>query len=281
MKKVLGIGNALTDILLQVSDKDIKELNLPKGSMNLISFDTAVDIQSRFASVRKTMVAGGSASNTITAISALGGKTAFIGKIGNDEIGDFYRNDIQKNNVKPILMPSSLMSGYCTALITPDGERTMCTYLGASADLSEDDIRAEHFTGYDIFHIEGYMLQSHELIKKALRLAKEAGLYVSLDLGSYNVVNENREFLHELINQYVDIVFANEDESFAYTHLSPFVGRSGYPPLCRNRDIGSRSRSGDCRYETSRGNLGRNTPSVCALQRFHAEIRKRQISYTL
>ena len=221
MKKVLGIGNALTDILLQVSGKDIKELNLPKGSMNLISFDTAVDIQSRFASVRKTMVAGGSASNTITAISALGGKTAFIGKIGNDEIGDFYRNDIQKNNVKPILMPSSLMSGYCTALITPDGERTMCTYLGASADLSEDDIRAEHFTGYDIFHIEGYMLQSHELIKKALRLAKEAGLYVSLDLGSYNVVNENREFLHELINQYVDIVFANEDESFAYTHLSP------------------------------------------------------------
>ena len=221
MKKVLGLGNALTDILLQVSEDDLRELGLPKGSMNLIDFDTAMQVQNRFISVRKTMVAGGSASNTINGISALGGKAAFFGKLGNDEVGEFYRADLEKNGVQPILLPSSLMSGCCTVLITPDGERTFCTYLGASADLRTEDIRPENFLGYDIFHIEGYMVQNHNLIKKALRLAKEAGLLTSIDLASYNVVNENRDFLEGLVKQYVDIVFANEDESFAYTKLQP------------------------------------------------------------
>ena len=221
MKKVLGLGNALTDILLQVSEDDLRELALPKGSMNLIDFDTAMQIQDRFISVRKTMVAGGSASNTINGIAALGGKAAFFGKLGNDEVGEFYRADLEKNGVQPILLPSPLMSGCCTVLITPDGERTFCTYLGASADLRTEDIRPENFLGYDIFHIEGYMVQNHNLIKKALRLAKEAGLLTSIDLASYNVVNENRDFLEGLIRQYVDIVFANEDESYAYTKLPP------------------------------------------------------------
>ncbi|MBQ7449331.1 MAG: adenosine kinase [Paludibacteraceae bacterium] len=221
MKKVLGLGNALTDILLQVSERDLAELALPKGSMNLIDIKTAMEIQNRFISVRKTMVAGGSASNTIAAIAALGGKAAFIGKLGNDEVGEFYRNDLEKNGVQTLILPSTLMSGCCTVLITPDGERTFCTYLGASADLEPSDIHHETFVGYDIFHIEGYMLQNHALIEKALRLAKEMGLYVSLDLASYNVVAENHDFLSDLIEKYVDIVFANEDESYAYTHLPP------------------------------------------------------------
>lgn len=221
MKKVIGLGNALTDILLQVEEADVQALNLPKGSMNLIDFDTALAVQRRFERVRKTMVAGGSACNTINAIALLGGKAAFIGKLGNDEIGEFYRNDMLRNGVKPMLLPSSLMSGYCTVLITPDGERTFCTYLGASSDLCADDIRKEAFLGYDIFHIEGYMVQNHQLIEKAITLAKAAGLTVSIDLASYNVVNENHDFLEKLITDYVDIVFANEDESFAYTHLAP------------------------------------------------------------
>jgi sugar/nucleoside kinase (ribokinase family) len=106
-------------------------------------------------------------------------------------------------------------------LITPDGERTFATYLGAAADMHAEDIKKEAFVGYDIFHIEGYLVQDNELIEKAMRLAKEAGCMVSLDLASYNVVNENQRFLKDLISKYVDIVFANEDESFAYTHLNP------------------------------------------------------------
>lgn len=221
MRKVLGLGNALTDILLQVSEDDLREIGFPKGSMNLIDMKQAEEIQTRFISVRKHLVTGGSSSNTVSTIAQLGGKAAFIGKVGNDEVGEFYREDLVKNGVKPMLLTSSLMSGCCIVLITPDGERTMCTYLGASADLTADDIRKEAFTGYDIFHIEGYMVQDHALIEKALRTAKEQGCMVSLDLASYNVVNESHLLLKELIRKYVDIVFANEDESFAYTHLNP------------------------------------------------------------
>ena len=106
MKKVLGLGNALTDMLLQVSEGDLRELGYPKGSMNLISKQEAAAIQQRFASVRKRLVAGGSACNAISTIASLGGKAAFIGKIGNDEVGDFYREDMLKNNVKPMLLTS-------------------------------------------------------------------------------------------------------------------------------------------------------------------------------
>ena len=218
MKKILGLGNALTDILLQVSEDDLRELGFPKGSMNLISKDQAEQIQYRFLSVRKRMVAGGSASNTINTVAALGGKAAFIGKIGNDEVGDFYREDMLKNGVKPILLLSqNAMSGFSIVLVTPDGERTFATYLGAAAELCADDIQKDAFNGYDIFHIEGYLVQNHELIEKAIRLAKEAGCMVSLDLASYNVVNENHAFLKGLVKQYVDIVFANEEESAAFT----------------------------------------------------------------
>lgn len=254
MKKILGLGNALTDILLQVSEDDLRELNLPKGSMNLISMEQCEKIQTRFLSVRKKMVAGGSASNTITTITQLGGKAAFIGKVGNDEVGDFYREDLIKNGVKPVLLQSDKMSGCSIVLITPDGERTFATYLGAAADMHAEDIEKAAFTGYDIFHIEGYLVQDHELIEKAIRLAKESGCMVSLDLASYNVVNENHAFLKELVRNYVDIVFANEDESFAYTHLNPEESVQNIAQQCDIAVVkvgkrGSYVQQGDKRYQ--------------------------------
>jgi len=254
MKKILGLGNALTDILLQVSEDDLRELGLPKGSMNLISMEQCEQIQTRFLSVRKKMVAGGSASNTITTITQLGGKAAFIGKVGNDEVGDFYREDLIKNGVKPLLLQSDKMSGCSIVLITPDGERTFATYLGAAADMHAEDIEKAAFTGYDIFHIEGYLVQDHELIEKSIRLAKEAGCMVSLDLASYNVVNENHAFLKDLVRQYVDIVFANEDESFAYTHLNPEESVQNMAKQCDIAVVkvgkrGSYVQQGDKRYQ--------------------------------
>ena len=221
MKQVLALGNALTDILMQVSDEQVQSLGLEKGSMNHISFESAHYIQDKFSTVRKSMIAGGSASNTVNAMAALGASTAFIGKIGNDEIGEFFRQNAIGNGVHPIFLPSKLMSGNCIALITPDGERTFATYLGAAANLKPENITPDMFSSYDYFNIEGYIVQNHELIEKAVRLAKEAGMIVSLDLASFNVVNENKEFLTDLVEKYVDIIFANEDESFAYTNLPP------------------------------------------------------------
>lgn len=255
MKKVLGLGNALTDVLYKVSEADLEELGLPKGSMNLISMDQALKIQLRFSSVRMHMVAGGSACNTITAIAALGGKAAFIGKIGTVGVGDFYRDDLVRCGVKPILLTSQeLMSGCSIVLITPDGERTFATYLGAAAELAPEDIDSEAFSGYDIFHIEGYMVQNHQLIEKAVRLAKEKGCMVSLDLASYNVVNENREFLRALVRDYVDIVFANQDEARAYTGLDPEQSLLALSEECEIAIVkigknGSYVRQGNQQYE--------------------------------
>jgi sugar/nucleoside kinase (ribokinase family) len=112
------------------------------------------------------------------------------------------------------------MSGFCTVLISPDSERTMATYLGVASELNVDDISDELFKGYDIFHIEGYLLQNHDLIHKAIVTAKKLGLEVSLDLASYNIVEENREFLHQIIENHVDIVFANEEEAVTFSQKS-------------------------------------------------------------
>ncbi|MBQ7210330.1 MAG: adenosine kinase [Paludibacteraceae bacterium] len=233
MKKVLGLGNALTDILLQVSDEDVRELGIEKGSMNLININQAQAIQGRFAHVRKTMVAGGSAANTINAIASMGGKAALIGKIGNDEIGDFYKNDLIKNGAIPLLLQSDLMSGCCTVLITPDGERTFCTYLGAAADLNAEDIERNAFVGYDVFHVEGYMVQNHDLIEKAMHLARTENMLISLDLASYNVINENLDFIKHIVENYVDVVFANEDESYAYTKRQPEESVAELSKICK------------------------------------------------
>ena len=121
----------------------------------------------------------------------------------------------------PLLLTSATPSGRCVVLVSPDGERTMCTYLGAASELTAGDLSPDMFKGYDIFHIEGYLVQNNDLIRKAVKLASEAGLTVSIDLASYNVVEENLDFLKEIVSKYVDVVFANEDEARAFTGKSP------------------------------------------------------------
>jgi len=222
MKKVLGMGNALTDILLQIkSDEILNTLNLPKGSMQLVDSRKSDEIMQLLQDVKPVMVTGGSASNTINGIARLGGKAGFIGKVGNDYIGDFFKNDMLSNGVMPHLELSETPSGKCTVLVSGDGERTLCTYLGAACEIGAADLKPEMFSGYDIFHIEGYLVQNHDLIRTAVKMAKEAGLMVSVDLASYNVVEANLNFLNEMIRDYVDIVFANEEEARAFTGKEP------------------------------------------------------------
>lgn len=234
MKRILGIGNALTDVLLQVNDESLGQFNLPKGSMQLVDAEVSAALKAAFADVKKTMVAGGSASNTINGIACMGGHSAFIGKVGKDEIGDFFVADTRKNGVVPMLQISkSSASGNCTVLISPDGERTMCTYLGASSELAAADLKPEMFAGYDVLHIEGYLLQNYELITEAARMAKAAGLLVSVDFASYNVVEANLDFLKKYVAEYVDIVFANEEESHAFTGQQPEEALNTIAEMCQ------------------------------------------------
>jgi sugar/nucleoside kinase (ribokinase family) len=233
MKKIIGLGNALTDILLRIeNDVVLSELNLPKGSMQLIDEAKMHEIAAFFANQTSVMATGGSASNTINGIAKLGIQGAFFGKIGKDEVGDFFKNDSIKNGVKPDLLHSETPSGRCTVLVSSDGERTLCTYLGAACELLADEINLKIFEDYSIFHIEGYLVQNHELISTAVKLAKSAGLLVSIDLASYNVVESNLDFLTDLIANYVDIVFANEEEARAFTGKEPYEAVIAISDLC-------------------------------------------------
>ena len=222
MKKIIGMGNALVDILIRIDDDSfLKEHNLPKGSMQLVDTQAASALAEATNKFNRTFVAGGSAANTISALARLGVETAFFGKVAGDEYGFAFSADMLKNQVLPLLKvgEKEKMSGFCTVLISPDGERTMATYLGVAAELNADDIYDQLFKGYAVFHIEGYLLQNHDLILKAIQTAKKRGLEVSLDLASYNIVEENRDFLHEIIENHVDIVFANEEEATAFSQL--------------------------------------------------------------
>ncbi len=139
--KILGMGNALVDILtILESDELLHQLELPKGSMQLIDRDTMNRISGHTEEYNKNMVAGGSASNTLNAVARLGLPAGFVGKIGPDAVGEFYQADARANGINPMLFASENESGRCLVMISNDGERTFCTYLGASAELEAKDI---------------------------------------------------------------------------------------------------------------------------------------------
>jgi len=222
MTKIIGIGNALVDVLTQLeNDELLITLDLPKGSMQLVDAKKSKQIQEQSKELKKQMASGGSAANTIHGLAKLGVKTAFIGTVGEDETGDFFHNDLTNNNIIPLLIKSKSPSGVANAMISKDGERTFGTFLGAAIELSANHINDKQFTDYDILHVEGYLVQNHELLEAILKTAKNNGLKVSIDLASYNVVEDNLSFLKEMVEKYVDIVFANEEEAKAFTGLEP------------------------------------------------------------
>lgn len=221
-KSIIGVGNALMDIVVKLPDDVILlENNLPKGSMTLVDALTSESIYYQTNEMEKIMAPGGSVANTVHGLAYLSANTAFIGKVGDDELGKIYKNELEKIGAKPILFHSHTPTGVALALVTPDSERTFGTYLGAAVELSPNDLTIDLFNGYDIAYIEGYLVQNHELIRKAVALAREAGLTIALDLASYNVVEANLEFLKEIVSEYVDIIFANEDEAKSFTGKNP------------------------------------------------------------
>ncbi len=223
MSSVLGLGNALVDILARITDDSmLDELKLPKGSMQLIDDKGVELIYNKSGHLITDKASGGSAANTINGLANLGVKTGFIGKIGNDEMGDFFKSDLESSNIEPFLLKGKNSSGTSTVLISPDSERTLATFLGAAIELTKTDLKKEMFEGYAYFHVEGYLVQNYELVETALKMAKKAGLITSLDLASYNVVEDNLDFLKKITKKYVDIIFANEEEAKAFTGMEEY-----------------------------------------------------------
>jgi sugar/nucleoside kinase (ribokinase family) len=233
MAKILGLGNALVDIMIQLpDDSQLQKANLPKGSMQHVERSVVDQLLEQTRHLPHEITSGGSAANTIHGLARLGEETSFIGKTGPDPLGVIFRDDMLKSGIRPLLIPSLTDTGTAVAFVTPDSERTFAVFLGAALELSADDLNEEQFAGYDVLHIEGYLVQNHSLVEKALQLARAARLKVSLDLASFNVVESNHEFLSKMIYEYVDIVFANEDEALAFTRQSPEKAVTQLASIC-------------------------------------------------
>lgn len=233
MKKIIGIGNALTDALVTLPNDDLLHtFGLPKGSMTLIGDEEQQRIQECFASLEVQRATGGSAGNTMLALANLGAEPGFIGSVGDDAIGDFFAANCEKRGIAPYLTRLPMQSGVAYTFISPGGERTFATYLGAAAMMGPESLSPDMFDGYDYLYVEGYLVQNHALILRAVELAKAKGLKVCLDLASYNIVAADHEFFTRLVTEYVDVVFANEEEARAFAGAEPAEALEQFHSLC-------------------------------------------------
>jgi sugar/nucleoside kinase (ribokinase family) len=218
MTKIIGIGNALVDVLVHLADETrLNALQLPKGGMSHVDRPRYEELAAAVSTLSHEVATGGSAANTIHAMSLLGDEVGYVGTVGADEMGRFFASRAEERGIDARLrVIHGGDTGVATTFITADGERTFATYLGVAPQIEfhpESD-----FIGNDaILHVEGYLVQDHDFIEQVLRSAKEAGMRVSYDLASWNIVQADREFVQHLVREYVDIVFANETESKAFT----------------------------------------------------------------
>ena len=212
---VVGIGNAMVDVLAQADEAFLAAQNLPKGTMTLIDGEYA---ESLYAAMGPAIeVSGGSAANTMAGLASLGGRGAFVGKVRNDQLGGIFRHDIRASGVA-FETPAAIdgpPTGRCLIFVTPDAQRTMGTYLGAAADLMAEDLDEDVIGHAKVTYLEGYLWDPPEAKKaflEAARMAHEAGRKVALSLSDPACVDRHRESFIELIGGHVDILFANEVE---------------------------------------------------------------------
>lgn len=233
-KSILGIGNALIDVLINISDDAVlQKFGLLKGSMTLVDAKLSAEIKKETKNFTRIIQTGGSAANTVHGIAKLGGQCGYIGKISDDEMGKFFLSDFTEHRINTHFFFSETGTGHATALISEDSERTFGTYLGAALELTPEEMSADIIGRYGILHIEGYLVQNHALIEAAMKIARENGLLVSIDMASFNIVEENLDFLHEMIRKYVDIVFSNEDEALALTGKNPLEAVQAIAAMCK------------------------------------------------
>ena len=214
-KKILGIGNAIVDVLAKVDDEFLRKRNLIKGSMKLIN-------KSEFEDLKKSIkiekvVAGGSVANTMSGIAYLKGSPSFIGKINSDNFGELYKKSLEDINVKfPYIEKNEeLPTGASIILITPDSERTMCTYLGISSHLSANDINENNVTEHKLIFLEGYLWDkgiSEKMFKYAINIAKKNKVKIAMSLSDIFCVSRHKQDFNNLLTNDLDILIGNENE---------------------------------------------------------------------
>jgi fructokinase len=214
-KKILGIGNAIIDVLAKVDDEFLKKNKLIKGSMKLINKSEFEDFK-KDIKIEK-VVAGGSVANTMAGIAHLQGNPSFIGKINSDNFGEMYRKSLQDINVNFSYLEKDedLSTGASIILITPDSERTMCTYLGISSYLSADDINENNIADHELIFLEGYLWDkgtSEKMFKHAISIAKKNKVKIAMSLSDIFCVTRHKQDFYNLLNNDLDILIGNENE---------------------------------------------------------------------
>ena len=222
---VLGIGNAIVDVLSRADDDFLKSRGLAKGGMQLIDAEEAENLYAAMGPGIE--ISGGSAANTIAGLASFGARTGFIGTVQSDQLGNVFRHDISALGVDYVTpaRTSGDPTARCLILVTPDGERTMNTFLGASQTLGPDDVNEEDIAKADIVYLEGYLFDpapAKEAFYKAARLAHKHGGRVALTLSDAFCVDRHREEFRVLVNDEVDILFANEAEIISLYQASSF-----------------------------------------------------------
>jgi fructokinase len=214
-KQILGIGNAIVDVLAKVDEEFLKERNLVKGSMKLIN-KSEFEILKKNIKIEK-VVAGGSVANTMAGIAYLKGSPSFIGKVNSDKFGDLYKKSLEDINVNfPYIKKNeSLPTGASIILITPDSERTMCTYLGISSHLSADDISKNNILDYELIFLEGYLWDkgdSEKMFKHAINVAKQNNVKIAMSLSDVFCVTRHKQDFYNLLKNDLNILIGNENE---------------------------------------------------------------------
>ena len=214
-KKILGIGNAIVDVFAQVEEHFLKENNLIKGSMKLINEEEFVKLKQKIK-IEKTL-AGGSVANSMAGISYLNGDASFIGKINSDEFGELYKKSLEDIDVKFIYNPKKelMPTGTCIILITPDSERTMCTYLGISSQLAANDLNEKNIVDKELIFLEGYLWDkglSEKMFKQAINFAKKNKVKIAMTLSDIFCVTRHKVDFYNLLKNDLDVLIGNENE---------------------------------------------------------------------
>jgi sugar/nucleoside kinase (ribokinase family) len=222
---VVGIGNAIVDIIARCDDAFLKQKSLSKGGMQLVDADAIVNLYQGTAPAVE--ISGGSAANTIVGVASFGGRAAFIGKVADDDFGRIFAHDIRASGVAFDTAPAKggAPTARCLILVTPDGERTMNTFLGVSPELAGDAVNAEMIQAGGVVYLEGYLFDRPEAkaaFRHAASIAAKAGRQVALTLSDGFCVDRHRDEFRTLIKEQVDILFANENEITSLYQTSSF-----------------------------------------------------------
>jgi len=231
VKKILGVGTALVDVICQVDDNTIKNLNLTKGSMTLIEESQIQEIRSNFS--EPLITSGGSVCNTIHELNYSSHEASFYGKVNNDEYGKAFIDDLKSAEIKflGVIKDNNLPTGCCNILVSPDGERTMATHIGIGSQLDPNEITSKTIEDIDHIYMESY-LWDHALTKKTLQifgeLAKSKNIETSLSLSDPFCVERHRDELINFIDNNINLVFCNFDEAKMYSQCDSMADVSSY-----------------------------------------------------